>query len=257
MGAYPVEVIRPSIVQAFLDAFAETPGAQKTARTALQALSKWATVRDLLPQGITHGVEIIKRDGGHMPWPEEKIAIALEHARAPFDKIIPLALGSGQRGSDVVDMRWSDLDDDNGQPIIRVTQQKTKLELWVPLMFEIKDAIRSWPRAPGFIIRKASGEQYTRPQISWAWWYERQTNKKLKGFDDYTLHGLRSTACVRLRKTGLTALQIANMIGMSEPMVARYTRLADQREMALAAARQTEAGTSKVHHLQKQRKSTS
>lgn len=255
MGAYPVEVIRPSIVQAFLDAFAETPGAQKTARTALQAVSKWATVRDLLPQGITHGVEVIRSDGGHLPWPEDLIKVALDYAKPPFDKIIPLALGSGQRGSDVVDMRWSDLDDDNGQPIIRVVQQKTKRELWVPLMFEMKDRMRQWERKPGFIIRKASGEPYTRPQISWAWWHERQTNDHLKGFDDYTLHGLRSTACVRLRRKGLTALQIANMIGMSEPMVARYTRLADQREMALSAARQTEAGTSKVHRLQKQRNS--
>jgi hypothetical protein len=34
---------------------------------------------------------------------------------------------------------------------------------------------------------------------------------------------------------GATELQIASMFGMSEPMVARYSRLADQTEMALAA----------------------
>ena len=53
------------------------------------------------------------------------------------------------------------------------------------------------------------------------------------------LHGLRSTAVVRARKRGATVLQISSMFGMSEPMVARYSRLADQREMAMAA----------VHHL--------
>ena len=49
------------------------------------------------------------------------------------------------------------------------------------------------------------------------------------------LHGLRATAVVRARKAGASVLQIASMFGMSEPMVARYSRLAEQEEMALAA----------------------
>ena len=49
------------------------------------------------------------------------------------------------------------------------------------------------------------------------------------------VHGLRSTAIVRARQRGATVLQISSMFGMSEPMVARYSRLAGQREMAMAA----------------------
>ena len=49
------------------------------------------------------------------------------------------------------------------------------------------------------------------------------------------LHGLRATAVVRARKRGLSDLQIANVYGMSPPMVSRYSRLADQGDMAMAA----------------------
>jgi predicted transcriptional regulator len=49
------------------------------------------------------------------------------------------------------------------------------------------------------------------------------------------LHGLRATAVVRARRAGATVLEIASMFGMTEPTVARYSRLADQRDMAMAA----------------------
>src|SRR5690606_1305641 len=75
------------------------------------------------------------------------------------------------------------------------------------------------------------------PLLSWHWNEERDTNEALKPLSEagLVLHGLRATAVVRARKAGATDLQIANMFGMSEPMVARYSRLEDQTEMALAA----------------------
>lgn len=49
------------------------------------------------------------------------------------------------------------------------------------------------------------------------------------------LHGLRGHACVRLRLASANAQQIADMVGMSVPMVERYCRLSVQRENASAA----------------------
>jgi len=46
---------------------------------------------------------------------------------------------------------------------------------------------------------------------------------------------LRATAIVRLRKAGASVMNICDMVGLSEPMVARYSRLADKTERALAA----------------------
>ena len=49
------------------------------------------------------------------------------------------------------------------------------------------------------------------------------------------LHGLRAFAVVRLRRAGANTGQIADMVGMSEVMVKRYSRFSRQRENALAA----------------------
>jgi len=57
LGAYPVDVIRPALVQAFLDGLADRPAQQQKAQTALKAVEKWALVRDLLPYPITTGTE--------------------------------------------------------------------------------------------------------------------------------------------------------------------------------------------------------
>jgi DNA-binding CsgD family transcriptional regulator len=67
--------------------------------------------------------------------------------------------------------------------------------------------------------------------------YEKKTNPALADLAaaDLVMHGLRGHACVRLRRAGLTAMQIADMIGMSVPMVERYCRLSVQKENAVAA----------------------
>ena len=49
------------------------------------------------------------------------------------------------------------------------------------------------------------------------------------------LHGLRATACVRLRRAGATPQQIGDMVGLSVQMAERYCRFADQKQSALAA----------------------
>jgi integrase len=237
LGGLSVEVIRPSLVQAFLDGLAHTPGAQKTAKTALKAVEKWALVRDLLPYPIMTGTSVVKSDGGFEPWTDEQVALAEKHARPDLSRVITLAVHTGQRGSDIVRMRWSDLRVEQGRLGISVTQKKTGVQLWVPLTQELQAAMETWERRPTFIVLKPDGTPYSREMLSWHWYKERATNDRLKALEDarLVLHGLRATAVVRLRKAGARTLQIADMIGMSEPMVARYSRLADKVDRALAA----------------------
>jgi predicted transcriptional regulator len=46
---------------------------------------------------------------------------------------------------------------------------------------------------------------------------------------------MRATAVVRLRRASASTGEIADMVGMSEPMVNRYCRFSVQRDNALAA----------------------
>jgi integrase len=237
LGSLPVDVIRPALVQAFLDGFADRPAQQKCAQTALKAVEKWALVRDLLPYPITAGTEAPGGTGGHVPWTEEQVALAERHARPHLARVITLAANTGQRGSDLVKMRWNDIEEVNGRPGINVTQQKTGLVIWVPFTQELIAAVATWERRPGFILLKKDGHPFTRQPLSDQWLRERDTRPALAPLRQagVVLHGLRGFAVVRLRRAGANTGQIADMVRMSEVMVKRYSRFSVQRDNALAA----------------------
>jgi hypothetical protein len=244
LGGLSVHVIRPSLVQAFLDGLADRPGAQKTAQSVLKAMEKWAIVRDLLPSPITLGTEAPGTNGGHEPWTDAQVELAERHAREDLARVVTIMAHTGQRGSDVVRMRWSDIEEDGASAGINVITQKTGRRLWIPLTDELRATLATWERRPPFflVLNPFSKQPYTRENLSWHWNRERDTNPELVPLAGLALHGLRATCVVRLRKRGATELQIENMVGMSAPMVKRYCRLADQRTMALAAVVHLNAG---------------
>ncbi len=237
LGAYASNVIRPSLVQAFLDGLADRPGAQAEAHTALKSLERWAVVRDLLPHAITTGTEVLRTDGAHEPWSDAEVALAEEHAKPALARVVTLTANTGQRASDIVKMRASDLETYQGVAGINVIQQKTKLDIWIPLTAELAAAMATWQRRPGFLCLKDDGTPWSAGLLSCHWNRERAANPALKPLEEAgrVLHGLRATACVRLNRAGATARQIADMVGMSVQTVERYLRKSLQRDNALAA----------------------
>lgn len=235
LGGVPVEQMRPALVQAFLDGLADKPGAQMNAKTAIKTLEKWAIVRDLLPRTITLGIQVIGTDGGHEPWTDGEVNIALDAAAAHLAIAICLAANTGQRGSDLIRMRWTDIESHESHPGIKVTQQKTERQLWVPFTQALIQRMATWERRPGYIVLNFDGQPFhNRHQLSNQWHRERE-KPGLEPVRHLRLHGLRATAVVRLRRAGVSVPLISDMVGMSEKMVARYCRLSDQKENALAA----------------------
>jgi integrase len=246
LGALPIDVIRPALVQAFLDGLADRPAQQQSARVALKAVEKWAIVRNLLPHPITTGTEAPGGSGGHEPWTDEEVALAERYCKPHLARVITLASNTGQRGSDLVKMRWTDIEEYEGRPGINVTQKKTGLKIWIPFTQELIRAIATWERRPTPILLKEDGRPFTRPQLSDTWLIARDRTRALAPLKErgLVIHGLRATAVVRLRRAGATTGQITGMVGMSEQMVSRYCRFSVQRENALAA----------VHYLDRQTK---
>jgi len=237
LGSVSVDEMRPALVQAFLDGLADRPATQKNALIAIKSLERWAVVRDLLPRPISTGCEAPGSDGGHVPWTEDMVVLAEEKSVSHLSRALSLAANTGQRGSDLVKMRWTDIEDVEGRPGINVTQQKTGLKIWIPFTQPLIAKMATWERRPGFILTKADGHPFTRHQLSNHWLVERDSNPALAPLREAKLviHGLRGTAVVRLRRAGATTPQICDMVGMSPQMVKRYSRYSDQRENALAA----------------------
>jgi integrase len=235
LGSVPIEEMRPALIQAFLDGLADRPAAQQKAQTAMKALERWAIVRDLLPRAITTGTEAPGSKGGHTPWTEEQVAFAENSVSRHLSCAITLAANTGQRGSDTIRMRWTDIETIEGHPGINVTQQKTRLKLWIPFTQELIAKMAAWERRPGFILLKADGTPFSnRQQLTDAWLRERE-RPEMEPLRELVMHGLRGTAVVRLRRANVEIPLISDVVGMSEQMVKRYCRLSDQKQNALAA----------------------
>jgi integrase len=262
-----VNGIRPKLVQLALDQLANRPGWQSNMRSLLVTIDKWAAPRELLARQITFGVQIVGYEGGHVPWTDAQVALGYAHARYDFPKVIKLMSKLGQRGSDIVRLRLNDIAHEenplNGQrvPGIKLAQQKTGLGLWVPFDEELADLIETWrPEilargAPWLLVRSPQGAPYERKVMTVDWQAERRQDA-LRGLADLgyrtrankpvVLHGLRGTRVVSLRKAGASVPMISAMIGMSANMVARYSRFADQVDLALAAVHKLDFGTART-----------
>jgi integrase len=246
MGAIPIKDARPSLTKQFIDGFSDRPYKQRSAITALRQFEKWAILLDKLPRQIAFGIEMPSANTGHIPWEDTHVAIAEQHAAPHCQKAVTLAVNSGQRGSDLVRMQFSDLEEIGGRLGIHVVQMKTKKRLWVPFTTEFGATIKRWrlETGEGLILRRPSGIPWTRHKLTVAWGEDRDRNPLLaplrgvqwgEQVDDLVLHGLRGTCCVRFCRKGLSDVQIGKLIGMSPNMVARYTRFSRQHDDALAA----------------------
>jgi integrase len=252
LGALTVQEIRPSLVQAFFDGIDDRPGKQKIAMAVLKQLERWAIVRELLPMPITLGVEIGDSDGGHIPWTDDHVTLAEREARPDLARVVTLAANTGQRGSDLVRMGPTDIELYKGiRGILVAHTMKIKKQVWIPITAELEAAMATWERRPGPFLTKPDGSPWTRVALGRAWAWERDHNPALAPLRlealaldpvaaprrdlGLVVHGLRGTACVRLKRAGATELQISDMIGMSPAMVALYCRFSAQKENAAAA----------------------
>lgn len=245
LGDLSVNTIAPFYVQAYLDGIADRPAKQEAALAALRAVEKWAIVRRLLPYPITTGCEIQESDGGHIPWTDEQVALAEKFCRPDFARVVTLAANTGQRGSDLVRMGWSDISLFDGQDGINVTQRKTGRKLWIPITKQLATAMATWERQPGPLLRKKDGSFWTRKHLTAAWNYERKNNRDIEELKraGLVLHGLRAHACVKLLRHGFSPLEIGNFVGMSPGMVSRYTRFSDQQKNVMATLHRLEGRT--------------
>lgn len=242
LGIFSLKEIRPSLVQKYLDGLNGRPGKQAAAKAALKAIEKWAVVRDLLQRPITLGVATGHPEGGHIPWTEAQVRCAEHVSRSDVARAITLGAATGQRISDLVRMGRGDIETYKGREGINVTQKKTGRTLWIPINERLAAAMATWERRDvGPFLTRSDGRPWKSEYLTDAWEYEKQRNPELAEHRalGLVLHGLRGHCCVRLCRDGLTDHQISDIVGMSIPMVGRYTRLSSQKDNALAAIGRT------------------
>lgn len=226
--------IRPKMVVDYLGALSDRPAKARAALAALKALSAWAEVSDLINRDFTRKVTVPRPDSGHIPWTDEQVAIGITHARPDIARVILLASCTGQRRSDLVKMRWSDITTEAGRQGIEVTQKKTGVRLWIPVNKTLAAALEMWERKPGHILLDQNNKPWTEENLSTAWYRELRKNPALAPLRGLVIHGLRGHVCVGLYRAGCTTKDVSEMVGMSEQQVKGYTKLASNKENNLA-----------------------
>ena len=124
-GPLPIAGVRPSHVLEVMNGLALTPGKANNFLSAMKLLSGWAITQDLISQSLVEGVKAYKLTGGHKPWTTAQIAAAKRDLSGVVRRGIMLYLYTGQRGSDVVRLGPTYLDDGGFDLSFERAQQKT------------------------------------------------------------------------------------------------------------------------------------
>jgi integrase len=160
-----------------------------------------------------------------------------------------LARYTGQRRSDLANMKWEHIDRDE----MFVAQVKTKTRIWVPMPKPLRDYLDALPRTGPYIVmspKHGYGRGGAKNGPGRPWRATSITNEFIKatkalGFETtdskgeprfYSPHGLRHLCGVELNHAGATDRQIAAVLGHATlRMVQVYARQSNQRLLAREA----------------------
>jgi integrase len=177
------------------------------------------------------GVQEIKTDKKERhPWPLE--LLAAYRLSCPFGTrerlVMELCIGTGQRIGDVLEMRWSDIQDGG----FAIRQNKTSKELWIPILPELQAALDLASRHSVFLLTNERGTN--------RWSYRgasqavRLVRERISALD-YDIHSWRYNAACELVEAGCGDDLVASVTGQSPAMVQHYTKRVRQKIRATQA----------------------
>jgi len=233
-GPLLVSGLRPKNVLKLRDALVRTPVAANHLLSITKTLINWGIPREFCDSNPCLAIAKLKSDeGGARPWPIWAFALIETHAREDLRRAVWLARYTGQRQADVIRMGKADLEDGG----IKVVQQKTGKELWIPLHKDLKAEMDRWEVGPPWLFVQAPKRQgYDAERFRAAW--TRLMNATPAGRirrEGFTFHGLRASSVENLREAGCDDASIESITGMSQAIIKRYSRFADQKKLAKAA----------------------
>jgi len=238
IGAEAPDAIRPAHIIALRDQYRDTPRAADSLVAALRACYTWGRPRDFCINNPCSKLPKLAGGGQHRPWPQPMVDLLIEHARWEVRRFVLLTLHTGQREGDVCRMALSDIEDGS----IRVVQEKTGKELWIPISATLQPVIDEARAAGGdCLIPRGNGEPFTANQFR-ALWGREMKRDVLKPIREAGLvpHGLCKNAHNLLFEAGNSNKEVGSVTGRSPTMVEYYGRAANQKALAKTAVKRAE-----------------
>ncbi len=168
---------------------------------------------------------------GHRAWSDAELEqmLAAETTPAGIRLAVLMAVGTGQRGQDLIEMTWAAFDG----TAVEVVQGKTKAKVWVPLHPRARKALLRLERKDGTILTRPDGEKWKIDHFRHAM----GAAIRDAGLAGLVTHGLRATAARWMAEAGCSEREIMSITGhTTSNMVSRYVREAEQKVRAKGAA---------------------
>lgn len=216
----------------------------KLATTSRREADKQVTIYSILFEhaidkgSITHnpakGVSRVNKALEYKPWPSWAMDGFEENADQITRTIYEIALGTAQRLTTCLTIRWDQLEDLDGilGANIEPDQNKTEWEGWVPFTPRLVTYLAKRPRSLTTIVADAQGKPLDRHRAQKLL----AKTRPLYGGEKYSWHGLRYNATAEMG--GLSDEMIGSVTGhKSSAMVRKYAGKGRQRRLAKAAGR--------------------
>lgn len=230
-GPLRVRDLRPRHVLELRDSLS---GKKATANHLLRVLSRlisWGIPREFCETNPCRHVPKYRTGPGYEPWSWEDIDHFRRHARPDMWHAAALALYTGQRQSDCLKMKWSDI----RQGVLSVRQSKTGKQVWLPIHTRLAEILDKMPRRSIYILTNSHGQPWqTGFQASWRKHLARPEMRVLKE-KGLVFHGLRKSAVVFLLEAGCTDAEVSAITGQTRQMVEHYAAKIRQQNLAVEA----------------------
>lgn len=234
-GGVSIGEINRAVIQGSIDKRAATPHAANSLLKTLRALLDHAVSMGEISTNPASQVKLLhKASDGHHTWTLDEVA-AFERrhpvgtrARLAMD----LILYTGLRRSDIVQIGRQHV----SEGVLSIRPEKTKrtsgVEVTIRILRPLAESISASPTGDLHFLVTAYGEPFTVAGFG-NWFRKRCDEAGVPG----SAHGLRKASATRMAENGATAHELMAVFGWTSVKEAEiYTRAADRRRIALAAA---------------------
>ena len=232
-GATPLTEVTREAIREGRERRARKPHSANNFLKAMRGLFAWAVVEGLVAENPTKGVTLLKGPNdavGFRVWTEEELALfeakwsVGTRERLAFD----LLLFTGLRRGDAVRVGRKQVRDG----VLSIRTEKTGEQITIPILPPLAESISAAHTGDLTFLVTERGQPFVKEGFG-NWFREACRGTECPG----SAHGLRKAGATRAAENGATERQLMAMFGWStNKMAALYTRAADRKRLALAAA---------------------
>lgn len=223
-GMNEIDTIKRSDIVGILDEMSSTPAMANRFARVTSVLFSFALDHDYVSGNPASRLKK-QKIGSWVKWHPEEVGAVIALKDRVVSTAVALGWYTGQRESDILAMRWSDITKGH----IRLRQKKTGHVMLIKVHPDLAHYLGSIDRTGPYIV---SGEKSMSPAAFRSKFKARIADAGI----EKNFHGIRKGVGAFLAESGASANEIAAMLGHSSlAMATLYTRQADETKLISSA----------------------